>query len=339
MIRRATLGEIAKKAGVSTATVSRSLGQSHLIHPATRVRILNIAMESGYKGRAGQFARARRGSSTLGILIDPQDQSLPSSLFLHGVALEAERNQLLLRIEKWHGANEPGKGAFRLLPLLVENRRVDALILPGDLRPGELRAFAQRLPLVGFQRKCEGVAIDVVEGENGGGSRRIVAHLAARGHRRIGWVGTESATPFFHDRAAGFFLGCLDRGLAWEPENFLTVPSLDAGRESFLRALRTALEHGITAFACVSDGVAMEVSVQLSLLGRKIPDDVSLVGHGVEKPRIGSGKRLTSFDPGFIELGRAAVRVALQRLANPLAPPIIQMGSGQVYAGQTVRSL
>jgi len=341
MTRKTTLSEIARKAGVSTATVSRSLGNSHLIHPETRVRILNLAIQSGYKGRSGYVSRARQGGVKLGILIDErQNASTPASvLFLQGVALEAEKNNLLLRIEKWIAPCPKGKGASRELPRLVKNRLIDILILQGEYRHEEIRALSQQMPLVSFQQKCDGGSIDVVESENGQAFRRIIAHLVARGHRHIAWVGASRNDAYSRDRAAGFFLGCLDGGLPWSMDNFLCASPLDADAGALRLALGAAFRRGITAFVCVSDSIAEEVSLQLSSLGLKIPDDVSLVGYGAEKLQLGDGKRLTSFNPGFVELGCMAVRVALQRLAHPLAPPLTQRGGGQIQVGQTIKTI
>ncbi len=338
MSRKVTLSTIAEEAGVSVATVSRSLQQSRLIHPETRTRILELAMQLGYQGRSRKGVPARKDAYTLGILLPHHGRNIGTEILtvlLQGITSEADANGIMLRIEEL-GQDAFGKISDRkYLPRMVHNRLIDILVLQGRHHPKDVECLTQKIPVVSLHWDYEDVTTDLVETSNNRGVRMLVEHLVGLGHQRLSWVREYYQATFFRDRESGFLQGCLEFNLPWDARDILKEPDPEAPQEQFCRSIQASMARGVTAFVCSSDRLAQDVAAHLSTLGAKVPEDVSIVGYDATQVRVGEGRILTSFDPCFIESGRAAVRVALQRLSQPTSAPIIQSGRGRIKMGET----
>jgi LacI family repressor for deo operon, udp, cdd, tsx, nupC, and nupG len=335
---KVTLDAIAALAGVSTATVSRSLQQSRLIHPATRAHVLDVAMRLGYQGRSRRGSGSKRATTTLGILLPFRSVKSGHLITLHclqGITSEADATDILLRLEEVRSDAKGQMASRRFLPKMVKDRLVDAVVLIESHSPTDVAELSQLVPVVSIQYEYEGATIDMVEAANCRGVKMLVDHLVELKHRRIAWVRAEFKASFFRDREAGFIQGCLEHNLPFDLSTFLQSCKPEESPDRFRSELKNALKRGITAILCANDTTAEQVAKHLLALGVKIPETVSLAGYDASKYMV-DGRLLTSFDPAFIEVGRAAVRVALQRMAEPSSPPIIQMRTGKIFAGETV---
>lgn len=335
---KVTLDTIAAIAGVSAATVSRSLQQSRLIHPATRAHVLDVAMRLGYQGRSRRGTGSKRPTSTLGVLLpfrSIKSGHIDTMHCLQGITSEADATDILLNLEEVRSQARGHMGSRKFLPKMVRDRLVDAVILMEPHTASDVLELSRLVPIVSIQYEYEGAMTDMVECTNARGVKRLFDHLTALGHRRISWVRASFKASFFRDREAGFIQGCLDHDLPFDRSLLLQTPCPDENPEELRQQLTQALKKGTTAFLCASDLAAEQVGRELVLMGVKIPAQVSVAGFDATEVKI-DGKPLTSFDPLFIEIGRAAVRVAIQRIAEPSSPPIIQMRCGKIFEGETV---
>lgn len=344
-----TLDDIAKELHVSASTVSRSLRQDPLIHPQTRARVNDMAIKMGYQGKSRRNAQNDTQTKTIGVLLCADSLaetqiSLNTVGYLHGIMAEADSNGAIVCL---HAVKESDRGHMdenpKLMPKMVSEHRADVIIAQGPQVESDLQLVRQKLPVVCLGRSYPGFESDAVSQDNNGGIRKLVSHLVSLGHRQLAWIGANYKDLLFDARRAGFMEGCYCNGLRQEQQIMLddlsmynqkgdTVILAEKGRQKIIEAAR----NGITGFVCANDrNAAIAVVDTLEAQGFAVPDDVSVTGFDGAEERPTNGKRITSIDPDFMEMGRISVRLALQRLERPSSREVFVAPLGRFIQGQT----
>ncbi|MEU9040953.1 MULTISPECIES: LacI family DNA-binding transcriptional regulator [unclassified Kitasatospora] len=201
-----TIEEVARAAGVSRQTVSNALNAPHRVRPATLDRVTAAIRELGYQ--PDQSARSLRSGArrTLGYLAPVDDPLDPNPLmagFLEALvdAAGAEGQRVLL-----FRAAPPAGNPAAAIDELVAARQVDGLVLADVLADDARIAHVARLgvPFVSFGRTGPGEPQHWVDIANDAAMAAVVRHLAALGHRRIGYLGAAEDLPWMAARRAGF---------------------------------------------------------------------------------------------------------------------------------------
>jgi DNA-binding LacI/PurR family transcriptional regulator len=152
----------------------------------------------------------------------------------------------------------------------------------------------------------------------------------------MAWMGEWYPAPFFEARQTGFIQGCLGQALNIGEQKFFGCDSFNEKLNLNSSPILDAVKTGTSAFVCANDRVALDIIRLLETNGVRVPEDVSITGFDALRIRASNGKELTTIDPKFIEVGRAAVKLALQRLSDPSASQIKWIISGNEIPGQTV---
>ncbi len=198
----ATMIDVAKRSGTSLKTVSRVVNGEPNVSPATAEKVRQAMEELGYR-RNESASLLRRGKSTGSIALVLEDSSGPFFAALV-VAIEqvARMNGYLLFTG---GAEGDPVRAARLTEAFLD-RRVDGLILASSLAGSRAvdDAVPTSVPAVFVERPSRDGTRDTVLADNAGGIGSAVAHLAAQGHRRIGYVGDDPAYFTAIERRDGF---------------------------------------------------------------------------------------------------------------------------------------
>ncbi|MEW2294800.1 LacI family DNA-binding transcriptional regulator [Streptomyces sp. NPDC006743] len=315
--RRATVVDVARRAGVSTATVSRVLNRNYPVAAATRERVEAAMRELGYVVNAHARALAGASGRTVGIivgeLIDPF-----YAYIARGVEREATDGDRLCLVCCTQGDPQRELAFIELM----HERRADAVVLVGGSvedraykaelarRARELDAGGAKLVLCGRPSLGEGVPTVGVEYDNEGGAFAITDHLITQGHERILYLGGPPGLSTARDRLAGHRRALELRGIARDPE--LEQPgafSRAFGYRRMSELLRAGPEF--TAVFAANDIVAAGAAQALEEAGVRIPQDMSLVGYDDIPVAQELRPRLTTVRIPLEEMGRQAVRVAL----------------------------
>ncbi|GAA5064141.1 LacI family DNA-binding transcriptional regulator [Thermocatellispora tengchongensis] len=314
--------DVAARAGVSVATVSRVLAGGYPVLAETRRRVERAARELGYVPNAHARSLAECGGDAGGgsIAVVVRTVAVPHHAYVAQAAQEeaARRGRLSLICTT-------GGDAAREVSILQMTREqgAEAVILVGGVVADEeylartrrqayaLAEAGSRLVLCGRPGLGEGVPAPVVDYDNAGGARAVTEHLLGAGHRRIAFLGAAPGHSTAEGRVAGYRRALAEHGLAPDPE--LEIPA-GPGRSEGYRALRRRLEAGGPAFTAVVAGTDLAAAGALQALrehGLRVPEDVSVAGYDDVPPAAELG--LTTVRLPYHELGRAAVRLALAR--------------------------
>jgi LacI family transcriptional regulator len=278
MPRRVTMSDVAREAGVSLMTVSRVVNDKGEISAATRQRVLEVIERLGYRPSGIARGLVTQRTGTLGLVVP--DISNP---FFSEVARGAE-----------HEAYDESYNVFlcnteeetqRELAVLrsLEEKRVDGVVLCSSrLDGGELRKALARHPAVVLANR----RLEPADGENEvgvvmlddiAGGRMATQHLLGSGHRAVGFLAGPSASRSGRQRAKGFRAALAAAGLPYNPDRARHCsPTVEGGRET-ARALLIA-QPELTALFCYNDLVAVGALQACADLGRRVPDDLAVVG-------------------------------------------------------------
>jgi len=306
----ATRNDVARVAGLSTATVSYVLNGSKRVSPETAARVREAAAMLGY--RPNQAARALRLGSPemLGIVI-PDATNLFFSDLTHQVELVAEERGLELL-----AANANGSPAReRLLVEKFISRRVDGLLLGSTLAVADLRALVPpEVPFVLLNTYDDipdvlTVGVDLYEG-----ARLAVQHLADHGHRTIGLISGTTASGILDAREKGWRATIKQQRLT--PGPVVHEPFTSAGGYAAGRWLIETNSVPPALFVS-SDELAIGVLLALHEAGVRVPDDVAIVSFDGTRAAEFSWPPLTTIAQPLRPMARAAVAALVERGADP----------------------
>jgi LacI family transcriptional regulator len=322
---------VAAKAGVSLMTVSRVFSNSNRVSEATRRRVLEAAREVGYEPNS-QARALRQGHSRAVAFIVASPGGLrgefhSDTLYAFEAIISAHGMSLSLTIP------DEGEKVSDLVRRLVASNAVRGAVIRFDvLPPDELSALAQiDAPIMVASHPSVGEdwvrRLGFVGFDNAAGTRAATRHLVSLGHREIAYLG---GTPGWLDsmqRETGFRSAMEECGLPVREE---CVRGCDFG-DGFSRgseAMDGILARSSpvpTAVVCASDVIAAGAMASARRWGRKVPDDLSIVGFDDNDWCIFFKPHLTTVRHKGIELGDALGRAFMARLDSPHEPmaPII----------------
>jgi len=314
---RATLEVVAARAGVSRATASRVLRGSLNVSYEARERVLRAAEEVSYSvNRAARALVTRRTDSIAFLVAESQERTFHDPYFLgvlRGAQAEAADagNQIVFVI-----ASTPEQSAR--FTRFVGGGHVDGVLLVslhGD------DALACELEGLGVPTVVNGRPFDPdsglfsVDSDNLGGARQAVAALGARGARRIATITGPLDMSVGQDRLSGYQQALAELG---HPYRSGAVQEGDFTVEGGAAAMRRLLaaEPEVDGVFAASDLMAIGALRTLVEAGRKVPDDVALVGFDDASEAQLAVPPLTTIRQPLEDLGHTMARVLLERVAG-----------------------
>jgi LacI family repressor for deo operon, udp, cdd, tsx, nupC, and nupG len=306
--------EVAKRAGVSTATVSRVLSQPGVVSPDTRRRVLQAVEHLGYTPNSA--AKNLRTLRTGTLLVTVPDISNPFfSLILQGIEDAAQRGAYSVLV----GDTQHDEAREERYAQMLRRKEADGLIFLGHRLPKEaatlVRAMAPRCaPVVNGCEFTPRLGIASVHIDNATAAFEAMDHLYRLRHRRIGVVTGPLVSPLSRDRLSG----AMARAKKQRAEREAIVMHGDFSIESGAVAAERLLgrRERPTAIFCFNDEMAIGALETARRRGLRVPDDVSVVGFDDIRFARYTDPPLTTVAQPMRAIGEGTVRLLLEILSG-----------------------
>ncbi|MEU9287280.1 LacI family DNA-binding transcriptional regulator [Streptomyces sp. NPDC048275] len=319
---RVTIREVAERAGVSMATVSRVLSGNYPVPASTRARVLRAARDLDYVANAHARALVGGGRKMVAVVLRQVTSPFYAQV-AEGVEAEAASRGWLCLVGTTGG--DPGRELEFVQLMREEGARLVILVggvVEDDAYRERVAHYAQalaasgaRLVLCGRPAPDPDIPALVVEFDNEAGARAITGHLLSAGHRRIVFLGGLPGNTALDARVAGYRAALAEHGLGPEAAH---VVDCGLGRAAGHRAMTELLKGDkdvrapFTAVFAGDDMVAAGALRAIADAGLRVPQDISVVGYNDIPLAEDFNPPLTTVRTPAEELGRAAVRIALR---------------------------
>lgn len=316
--------DVAARAGVSHQTVSRVVNGSSNLKPATRDRVLDAIDQLGYRRNLAARALVTGRTHSIGILT-PGEPNFGKMSSVQAVE-QATRNAGYYPLVT-SSSSEPESVALALQFLRERSLEGLVVVAPHDVVLEKLLALKSDMPVITLQTGGYdgGHAVSI---DQEVGVREAVAHLRDKGHTRIQHVSGPSSYFEAQLRRKAFDAELDAHGL----DAFETLEGDWQAQSGYECGLR--VDPRATAVFCSNDQMALGVVHALTDSGRKVPDDVSVVGFDDIPESAHSLPPLTTIHQDFDGVGRRAVELIIAQLngedapyAEPFIPWLVERSS------------
>lgn len=311
-----TIKEIARKAGVSPATVSRVLTNCRPVQTELRERVLKVAEECGYSPNTAARSLLKKQTNAIGVVVNNLHDSFFHDLILgfESAAMESEYNIVFCSVM---GKSEQEKQSYLRY---LRNGVVDGIILYGTYHFDERfirEVHTSGFPLVLIENRVAGVDTHSLLVDNRQGVYNAVRYLHRYGHRRIAYIAGKPNKSVCIERLEGYQEAMRDLRLGPD-ERY--IRSLENGRQdaaAFMKAFLSMDERERpTAVLCYDDATAACAIDCAQALGFSVPEQISVMGFDNQTipPSGYSGPAITSVSQPLFEIGFDSVLLLSQFL-------------------------
>ncbi len=308
-----TIADVAKKAGVSTMTVSRAINNKGEITEATRQKVLQVAADLGY--RPNRIARGLVTKQTMQLGLVVPDITNP---FFSKIALGAQNTA-------WHGGYnllllntmEDEEREDAILDMLEESQVDGVILCSSRLTKTRLEERLTNQPdtvLINRQVKVKTAGLIYINDQ--AGAELAVNHLIAGGRKRIGLLAGPPPSFSSYNRKQGYLKALKQAEISIDPQLQISCDPTPYGGQT---ACTTLLQQqpNIDALFCYNDLVAVGALQACTAMGRMVPDDIALVG--VDNIPLANliTPRLTTLHTSKYKIGVTAVDLLFKHLQAP----------------------
>jgi DNA-binding LacI/PurR family transcriptional regulator len=316
-MKNATIKDIAKKVGVSTATVSRYINNSGYVSEEMRKKLEAAIREADYVPNNVAISLKTQKTRIIGIVIpDLFNVSFMDTVKAINDAAVGEGYQTIIL-----NSEESAEKERKILDVLI-SRRVDGILVATANSSGEniLKIDRKKLPIVLLDRDvCNSdakVVLDCVANDNFNGAYQMVRYLISLGHRRIAVLASDREQPHLQARLDGYFQAMKESGIPVNP-GYIQRTDLDF-ESGYQNALRLMSIHSDppTAIFAFSNLASLGAISALNDLQLRIPQDVSLCGFGEFKYHKILRPDLTVVNQRSYTVGKIAAEIMLRKIQD-----------------------
>jgi len=342
-MKETTQEEIAKRLGVSRATVSRVLRNVTGPKSSTSARIIEAAREMGYRLPATGNTLSRKGTAkktlpVLGVLLCvPDDQAsrageVPMRI-LHGATDASRERNMLLHLEYMTASGAAGIRTKADLPESFSKKKIAGVLVTGPVTSETVSLITEHCPCVRMNLHDRGICMDLVGQDDRAAVAALIERLKAAGHRKIGFYCHTPPAPYALSRFGAYVEVLAQEGLEYNPEWVVNVWR-PAGQQSLQKILQ-AVDGGVRAWICEHDDLGYALIHDLQKAGLRVPQEVSVCGFDHLQPYPGLPALMT-VDWPLEDMAAAGISMLIRRINEPARATCQLLFSGRLIDGQTV---
>jgi LacI family transcriptional regulator, repressor for deo operon, udp, cdd, tsx, nupC, and nupG len=313
-----TINDVAARAEVSTATVSRVLSNPEKVSEATRRRVLKAVHQLGYSPNAA--AKSLRTLTTRKLLVTVPDIANPFfSLIIQGIEEAALREGYAVVLgDTHHDAEREERYGEMLL-----RREADGLIFLGHSLSKSVSSIMKKNHLAPIVNGCEyspSLGVPSAHVDNEAAAYEAMNHLYGLGHRQIGVITGPLASPLSRDRLRGAQSCAKANGAGRQVMVVNGDFSIESGIAGAARLF--AQETPPTAVFCFNDEMAIGVLDYANRIGKSVPESLSVIGFDDIRFARYMRPALTTISQPMLDIGRETVRLLLGILQGTVTSPV-----------------
>jgi DNA-binding LacI/PurR family transcriptional regulator len=306
--------DIAKRAKVSTATVSQVFNNPGRVNSETRKMILEIAAGMGYKRQKSTKVRL----NAIGIIADNYANVILGEFYnkvVLGILEELKAQSINAMIEAFGKTEE-------VPPQMITKHLVDGILFLGKVSREHILMTQQKdIPLLLVGHPIPDLELHTIVSDGRSGSIQAVEHLIMLGHSKIAIISGEPAfDPVASDRLDGYRFALSKAGIKINPK-YMVEADFGVPQTSYDQTMKLLdLDDPPTAIYCTSDSLAYRAYRAIADRGLKIPGDISIVGFdnisfpGYADPQLPA---LTTVDVDRELMGKTSVEILTDIIENP----------------------
>lgn len=331
----ATMRDVAHRAGVSVATVSRVINDTAYVEPGTRERVEKAMREFDYRRNSAALALAKRCGNMLGLLTGNLADPF-FSLLARGVEKITRKKEAKLMVCSGGHQAELEKSALNFLI----NQGCEAIVAHiSRMSDAEVLRYAAHTPgLVIINRYIPAIANRCIWLDNVSASQTATNYLLQNGHRKIACVTANLPIDDRKLRLEGYYAAMTNAGITVPSNWIISVPFNEEGGE---QAAEKLLNSGINFTAVVTFNDVMAAGMMKYLHRRKInlPEQLSIVGFDDVVTARYLYPTLTTVRNPIEQMAQRAANLALQLSAKKELPPQMNMFSAELVIRDSVFSI
>ncbi len=326
-----TIYDVARLAGVSKTTVSKILGGSKNVRPATLERVNAAMKELDYVPNC--FAQGMRGSGTKTIaVLLPEQYNYGYMEILAGIEQCANKNGYLTFV---CSTGREGEHEAKYLKEAVR-RKVDAILYFTYRRNEKNLAYLQRIAgeiaVVVMDNVLAGEALDEVRVDGNALTKKAVCYLAGKGCERIAYIRGLDAYDATAERYRGYVEGLALCGIGVDDALVARTEFTMEGGHDAARALMAKKPDAILT---ATDMLALGALDYMEAAGVRVPEEVCIIGFDNIPLCMWSRPRLSTLSQNQRKIGEAAVQRALARIADPGQEAVRMLLDGELILRET----
>jgi DNA-binding LacI/PurR family transcriptional regulator len=317
-MKHVTIKDVAKAAGVSITTVSFVLNRraDMVISQAVQRKVMAAAEKLDYHPSALAAGLAGKRTRNLGVIFYLEDQPISNhfySFVIEGVVKET----LAQGFNLYFSYIESVYQGYPSLPKIVREKNVDGILVIGRCDPKMAADMKKRkIPIAAIDNFPHLKGIDTIQIDNRKGGVLAVEHLVRLGHKQIGILAAAWDRPSIQERLAGWKSALVKNGI--EPSDGLIFKADNLNFwEGYARAKEILVKRkDLTALFCVNDEMSAGVLRAAHETGRKVPQDLSVVGFDNITMSNYTNPPLTTISVAKEYMGKMGVNRVLQMIEN-----------------------
>lgn len=312
-----TIKKIAELAGVSTSTISRVLNNSGYVKSEVREKIERVIRETGYKPSSIAKDLKRKETNSIGVII-PKINSSSIGNLVGGIEKTLSKNnlQLLLAVTENSSHKE-----IKYLNLFKEKRVKGVLLLGTEITKKHAETLRDlELPLIVIGQRCDELDMISITQKERAAVKAITEKFIEYGHRKIGYVGVEEWDKAVgYERKQGYLAALSDHGIDIKKE-YIYLGDFDDITPK--EGAKKMVAEGVTGVVAATDTFAIKIIKELRVLGKRVPEDISVTGIGNSEMSQYVVPALSTVAYDYFETGKRAAKLLIEAIAESSSQPL-----------------